>query len=195
MSASRYFGLVGDAPNYPSPFVGLFSVAVIAFTCVVGYRLYFHPLARVPGPILASLTDYYVTYYDLVRDGDMVKQLERLHHRYGQCHSHLRFALCNADRIAPGPVVRFGPNKVRVNSSSSILHHRKLIVVPRFISRIRRHLILFTRTLGSPRIPGSMTLLGRLNHCSVVPIYPLRKNAPVCSDLSSRGRRFHSWRG
>lgn len=49
-------------------------------------RLYFHPLAQIPGPVLAALTDYYVTYYDIVKDGKMVHQLEKLHHQYGEHH-------------------------------------------------------------------------------------------------------------
>ncbi|TEB28380.1 cytochrome P450 [Coprinellus micaceus] len=66
----------------------------VAYAAYLGVsRLYFHPLSRVPGPLLASLTDYYVTYYDIAKDGQMVHQLGRLHARYG-------------------PIVRIGPNKL-----------------------------------------------------------------------------------
>ena len=50
-------------------------------------RLYFHPLSRVPGPLFAALTDYYVTYYDIVKDGATVEQLQKLHALYGPCNN------------------------------------------------------------------------------------------------------------
>ena len=47
------------------------------------YRLFFHPLAKVPGPKLAAISGLYMTYYDLVMLGAMVEQLEVLHKKYG----------------------------------------------------------------------------------------------------------------
>ena len=38
-----------------------------------------------PGPLFAALTDYYVTYYDIVKDGATVEQLQKLHALYGAC--------------------------------------------------------------------------------------------------------------
>lgn len=60
------------------------TALIIAVTGLSVWRLHFHPLARFPGPRLAALTDYYVTYYDLVKKGATVRQLERLHERYGE---------------------------------------------------------------------------------------------------------------
>ncbi len=48
------------------------------------YRLLFHPLHKFPGDKLAALTGWYREYYDLVKDGDWVEQLQRLHHKYGE---------------------------------------------------------------------------------------------------------------
>ncbi|KAF6758505.1 hypothetical protein DFP72DRAFT_762583, partial [Ephemerocybe angulata] len=62
---------------------------------IVVSRLVLHPLVHIPGPKLAALTDWYVTYYDLWKNGKMVDQLSLLHEQYG-------------------PVVRIGPNKVCV---------------------------------------------------------------------------------
>jgi hypothetical protein len=67
--------------------------AIVAGTLLVGvviglsfWRLCFHRSARFPRPkMMAALTDYYVTYYDLVKDGGMIQQLEVLHRRYGEC--------------------------------------------------------------------------------------------------------------
>lgn len=48
-------------------------------------RLYLHPLARFPGPLLAALTGYYQTYFDIVKGGELIPQLQKLHERYGTC--------------------------------------------------------------------------------------------------------------
>ncbi|KAL1708595.1 cytochrome P450 [Schizophyllum commune] len=66
-------------------------------------RLYFHPLSRVPGPLFAASTDCCVTYYDIVKDGATVDQLQKLHAIYG-------------------PVVRIGPNTVHFNNPD--VYHR-----------------------------------------------------------------------
>lgn len=47
-------------------------------------RLYFHPLARYPGPLLAATTVWYKTYYDIVMDGGWAEHLEHLHSVYGE---------------------------------------------------------------------------------------------------------------
>jgi len=55
--------------------------------------LYFHPLARYPGPLLAASTMWYKTYYDIVMDGGWAEHLEHLHSVYGK-------------------IVRIGPNEL-----------------------------------------------------------------------------------
>ena len=89
------------------------TLLVVAVTGLSVWRLYFHQLARFPGPKIAALTDYYVTYYELVKYGATVQQLEVLHQRYGEWIPDLnkRETHCVFDSI-PGPVVRIGPNKV-----------------------------------------------------------------------------------
>lgn len=46
------------------------------------YRLYFHPLAKFPGPKLAAATSLYNAYYDIMQPG-LVKMLPELHQNYG----------------------------------------------------------------------------------------------------------------
>ncbi|KAF6758365.1 cytochrome P450 [Ephemerocybe angulata] len=70
-----------------------FTLAAGSAAYLVVSRLVLHPLAHIPGPKLAALTDWYVTYYDLWKNGKMVDQLSLLHEQYG-------------------PVVRIGPNKL-----------------------------------------------------------------------------------
>ena len=47
-------------------------------------RLYFHPLAIYPGPLLAASTVWYKAYYDIVMDGGWSEHIEHLHDVYGK---------------------------------------------------------------------------------------------------------------
>ncbi|KAF3908109.1 hypothetical protein ABW21_db0207494 [Orbilia brochopaga] len=69
----------------------LFSVAV--------YRIWFHPLASIPGPFLAKLTDFYGGY--MATKGINHYHLYKLHKKYGVA-------------------VRYGPNRVSFNSAKAI---------------------------------------------------------------------------
>lgn len=72
---------------------------VLWFGCYVIYQVYFHPLARFPGPFLASVTDLWQTYQFLT-----LKQpynLAELHAKYGQ-------------------FVRYGPDKLSITAEDAI---------------------------------------------------------------------------
>ena len=47
------------------------------------YNLYFHPLHKFPGPKLAAATSLYEFYYSIIRDGEFMWELERMHNQYG----------------------------------------------------------------------------------------------------------------
>ncbi|KAK4609215.1 Cytochrome P450 monooxygenase AKT7 [Fulvia fulva] len=66
---------------------------------LVIYRLYFHPLAKYPGPLLAKITDLYQTYHAL--RGDRHLEFWRCHEKYGD-------------------IVRFGPNSLSFNTNTAL---------------------------------------------------------------------------
>ena len=60
---------------------GLFAVWI---AYIVIYRLYFSPLAKIPGPKLAALTTWYEFYYDVIQPGQYVFKIKQLHGKYGE---------------------------------------------------------------------------------------------------------------
>ncbi|KAK7510590.1 cytochrome P450 monooxygenase-like protein [Phyllosticta citriasiana] len=80
--------------NIPFPTL-LLTSAAIALTWVAWravYNIYFHPLARFPGPKLAAATRYWKAWVECFQAKSFVHELEKLHARYGK-------------------VVRVGPNE------------------------------------------------------------------------------------
>jgi hypothetical protein len=53
------------------------------------YRLYFHPLAKFPGPKLPALTGWYEFYYECILGGRYFEEILRMHEQYGIHASHL----------------------------------------------------------------------------------------------------------
>ncbi len=62
--------------------------AVVLLTCYYLskciYNLYFHPLSRFPGSKLAALGGWYEFYYDVIKDGTYLWEIERMHRKYGK---------------------------------------------------------------------------------------------------------------
>ena len=75
------------------------AVLTLYLLSIVVYRVFFHPLARYPGPLLAKLTDLHQTYHAYT--GDRHLEFWRLHARYG-------------------PIVRFGPNSLSFNTNTAL---------------------------------------------------------------------------
>jgi hypothetical protein len=48
------------------------------------YRLYFHPLAKFPGPKWAALTSWYEAYYEIALAGQYSSKISLLHDKYGR---------------------------------------------------------------------------------------------------------------
>jgi hypothetical protein len=47
------------------------------------YRLFFHPLAKFPGPKIAAATSWYEAYFEIVLKGQYSRQISKLHDQYG----------------------------------------------------------------------------------------------------------------
>ncbi|OAA74841.1 Cytochrome P450 [Akanthomyces lecanii RCEF 1005] len=82
-------------------FLAMIGLPALFIVAVVAYRLTLHPLARVPGPILAAATGAYEAYFQLVKDGGgrYWIEVDRLHDIYG-------------------PIVRINPWEVHIKDSN-----------------------------------------------------------------------------
>ncbi|KAK1705414.1 cytochrome P450 [Colletotrichum lupini] len=80
----------------------LFSPRILALCfsvyLIVGvlYRIFFHPLRKIPGPWYAAATYWYEFYQDVILNGNYIKEYPDLHAKYG-------------------PVVRVSPSRVHVS--------------------------------------------------------------------------------
>jgi len=67
-----------------SPFLLLLLGATVAYYAArTVYRLYFHPLRNIPGPKLAAASRVYEFYYDVIKGGTFLFQIEKMHEKYG----------------------------------------------------------------------------------------------------------------
>lgn len=75
----------------------MFVWAMVVWTfCLVAlavYNYFFHPLAKISGPRAASVTTWWKTYIEVIKQESMVHLLMKLHKKYGD-------------------IVRVGPNEV-----------------------------------------------------------------------------------
>ena len=103
-----------DSIPYALPIIVLGSLLYGAG--LVLYRLYLHPLRKIPGPKIAAATHWYEVYQDIVLDGNYVKEYPKLHAKYGRSQVCLRTNRSKTARlIFEGPVVRVNPNRVHVS--------------------------------------------------------------------------------
>lgn len=75
------------------------AISFLAATGYITYQLYFHPLAKYPGPLLARTTPFYDLYHAYI--GDKHVLLYHLHQRYGT-------------------IVRFSPNTLSINDPAAL---------------------------------------------------------------------------
>lgn len=80
---------IGEALTSSSRFLWITTLGVTSFilyvTTLAVYRLYLSPLSKFPGPKLAGLTQWYETYYELVKGGggQFLFEYRKWHEQYG----------------------------------------------------------------------------------------------------------------
>ncbi|PWY71783.1 cytochrome P450 [Aspergillus sclerotioniger CBS 115572] len=92
---------------------------------LVIYRLFFHPLHNFPGPKVAAISGLYEFYFDVVKDGSYLWQIEKMHLKYG-------------------PIVRINPSALHIKDPSFFSE------IYSGITRPRDKLLPSTRIFGSP---------------------------------------------
>lgn len=68
------------------------TVTVFFIVATVVYRLYFHPLAKFPGPRLVAATSLPELWWDLIGQGAYLYKIEQMHEKYGP-YSTFSFSL------------------------------------------------------------------------------------------------------
>jgi hypothetical protein len=73
-----------------SPSAAVWCICTLAcyLTLRTIYRLQFHPLHKIPGPRLAAATHLVEFYYDVVKGGKYIWEVERMHEKYGLYSPH-----------------------------------------------------------------------------------------------------------
>jgi hypothetical protein len=66
--------------------------ALVWLTSIVLYRIYLHPLSKIPGPKLAAATHLYITYFNTTGGSKFYLQTEKLHQKYGTLYSRISLA-------------------------------------------------------------------------------------------------------
>ncbi|KAK8133243.1 hypothetical protein PG999_001416 [Apiospora kogelbergensis] len=76
----------------------LVMIALLWLHCIITviYRLYFHPLAKFPGPKIAAATHLYEVAWDYFGKGAYLYEIERMHLKYG-------------------PIIRVNPSEISIN--------------------------------------------------------------------------------
>lgn len=59
------------------------ATALVLGLLTIIHRLYVHPLAGFPGPKLTAATFLYEFYYDVIKGGMYIWEIERMHEKYG----------------------------------------------------------------------------------------------------------------
>ncbi|KAL1708582.1 cytochrome P450 [Schizophyllum commune] len=115
--------------------VKVVALARVADAAWTGNSRYFHPLSRVPGPFVAALTDYYVMYYEVVKDGSLINQLEKLHALYGALRRRLHRATRGTAFVKDLALYRGFPEETTFGSADPVFAKARRDAISPLFSR------------------------------------------------------------
>ncbi|KUJ20796.1 cytochrome P450 [Mollisia scopiformis] len=75
---------------------GAVTTFIVYYVGLIIYRLYFHPLAKFPGPRIAAASLWYEFYYDVVLRGKFIWRIQEMHKQYG-------------------PIIRINPDELHID--------------------------------------------------------------------------------
>ena len=80
MDYQPYLSVVAAHP------MGAAALACMGYALsLIVYRLWFSPLSKFPGPMLAAITGFYEIYFDAILHGKYTFEIQRMHKKYGLC--------------------------------------------------------------------------------------------------------------
>lgn len=96
--------------------LGLVALAVSYLVSTAIYNLFFHPLQKFPGPKLAAATHIYEFYFDCIKSGKFIWEIQRMHEVYGNLSLVIHtVSLANKSL---GPIVRINPREIHIKDPS-----------------------------------------------------------------------------
>ena len=96
--------------------MGIVLLGVCFYALIVRvYRAFLNPLSKIPGPKLATITQGYEMYFDLVQKARFPWHLRKLHEQYGR-RDHFETIAVTDNQV--GPIVRIFPSEVHTNDPS-----------------------------------------------------------------------------
>lgn len=110
---------IGTSARLPFAVAVLLCATAVYAGLLAFYRLYWSPLAKIPGPKLAALTQWVETYYEIIhgKGGQFIWQFRKWHEQYGILLVLDLLGKREVDRHFLGPIVRVSPNEVHIQDS------------------------------------------------------------------------------
>jgi cytochrome P450 len=112
--------------SFNSPWTSLLALSIILLLSRCIYRLSFHPLSHVPGPLLPKLTSLWLYYHAYI--GDEASIIHQAHKKYGTLVrvSPNEIDISDADAIAPIYVSKGGFPKAPCYANFDIDGHKTI---------------------------------------------------------------------
>jgi hypothetical protein len=83
-AASEHIDIMAVETLLARPLLALIGAYALYLLGLVIYRLYFHPLAKFPGPKYAVISRWHEFYYEVILKGQFTFKVQELHKQYGE---------------------------------------------------------------------------------------------------------------